>query len=111
MLELYLQCNSVDDYVIGVAFDGGCAYNLDNAKLLYAKHKEACDKYIDHRCFFVADLLTMGKVDTLLWLNSLNNDKVISQVDLIFKALIEKRLTDSNEYKFLCEHFFTPFLI
>lgn len=59
--------------------------------------------------FFAKDLISRNKLETLLWLKSLNNDQFNYQIDLLFVVLINKRCIENDLFKFLYEHFFDRF--
>jgi len=108
-IEKFLDKNKISNYEIGMAFHGACEDNLENAKWLYDNYKKPCNDYMKTTAFFLQGILYSNKIDTLLWLKSLNNPIFISHIDMLFRVLINERLTDCNEIKILYEHFFDRF--
>ncbi len=110
IIESFMQLNDIGKYTIGTGFDNGCMFNLDNAKWLYQNYKDACESYISSTCFFTRDLLNHNKIETLLWLKSLNIKSFFYQIDLLFILLINEKSTDCDIFKLLYEHFHDRFL-
>lgn len=55
--------------------------------------------------FFVKDLVNHNKLDTLLWLKSINLTPFICQIDLLIALLVYEKQTDCDGFKLLYEHF------
>ena len=105
IVSSYLKLYDVDEYTIRTGFDNGCMFNLDNAKLLYTNYQSACEKYVNSMCFFAKDLVNHNKLDTLLWLKSIDLKPFIFQIDILFAVLINQKQIECDGFKLLYEHF------
>jgi hypothetical protein len=108
-IEEFLKLNKVSDHTIGFGFHKSCESNLENAKWFYNNYREVCNDYMETTVFFLQGILTDNKIETLLWLKSLNNEIFISHIDCILRVLINERKADCAEMKLLYKHFLDRF--
>lgn len=92
-------------YTVGAEFSAACILNLDDAIKLYTNYTEYCNYYMECCSFFASTLISFNKVDTLLWLKSLNNEIFNLQIDSIFINCMNKKDIECDQFKIAYKYF------